>query len=140
MLYHTDLSRDKGMTVEGNDLEKFNWGAYDLVVIDESHNFRNGADTSSKVEDETQGNRFERLLNKVIKDGVETKVLMLSATPVNNRFRDLHNQLKLAYQAIRMRGRRSSGSKSRSIRYSATRRRRFATGRSCPRPIGPRRR
>lgn len=98
VLYHTDLSRDKGMTVEGNDLEKFNWGAYDLVVIDESHNFRNGADTSSKVEDETQGNRFERLLNKVIKDGVETKVLMLSATPVNNRFRDLHNQLKLAYQ------------------------------------------
>lgn len=98
VLYHTDLSRDKGLTVEGNDLEKFNWGAYDLVVIDESHNFRNGADTSSKVEDETQGNRFERLLNKVIKDGVETKVLMLSATPVNNRFRDLHNQLKLAYQ------------------------------------------
>ena len=98
VLYHTDLSRDKGMTAEGNDLEKFNWGAYDLVVIDESHNFRNGADTSSKVEDETQGNRFERLLNKVIKDGVETKVLMLSATPVNNRFRDLHNQLKLAYQ------------------------------------------
>ena len=98
VLYHTDLSRDKGLTVEGNDLEKFNWGTYDLVVIDESHNFRNGADTSSKVEDETQGNRFKRLLNKVIKDGVETKVLMLSATPVNNRFRDLHNQLKLAYQ------------------------------------------
>ncbi len=98
VLYHTDLSRDRGKTVEGNDLEKFNWGAYDLVVIDESHNFRNGADSSSKVEDEAQGNRFERLLNKVIEDGVETKVLMLSATPVNNRFRDLHNQLKLAYQ------------------------------------------
>ena len=98
VLYHTDLSRDRGKTVEGNDLEKFNWGAYDLVVIDESHNFRNGADSSSKVEDEAQGNRFERLLNKVIEDGVEAKVLMLSATPVNNRFRDLHNQLKLAYQ------------------------------------------
>ena len=98
VLYHTDLSRERGKTVEGNDLEKFNWGAYDLVVIDESHNFRNGADTSSKVEDETQGNRFERLLNKVIEDGVETKVLMLSAKPVNNRFRDLHNKLKLAYQ------------------------------------------
>lgn len=98
VLFHTDLSRDRGKTVEGNDLEKFNWGAYDLVVIDESHNFRNGADSSSKVEDEAQGNRFERLLNKVIEDGVETKVLMLSATPVNNRFRDLHNQLKLAYQ------------------------------------------
>ena len=98
VLFHTDLSRGRGKTVEGNDLEKFNWGAYDLVVIDESHNFRNGADSSSKVEDEAQGNRFERLLNKVIEDGVETKVLMLSATPVNNRFRDLHNQLKLAYQ------------------------------------------
>ena len=98
VLYHTDLSRESGKTVEGIDLERFNWGAYDLVVIDESHNFRNGFDTSSKAEDEEQGNRFKRLLDKVVMGGVHTKVLMLSATPVNNRFRDLHNQLKLAYQ------------------------------------------
>lgn len=100
ILYHTDLSRTRGTSVTGLDLETFNWGAYDLVVIDESHNFRNGADTSSGGKDgelRTE-NRYERLLNRVVKDGVPTKVLMLSATPVNNRFRDLRNQLALAYQ------------------------------------------
>lgn len=98
VLYHTDLSRSRGRSVEGLDLERINWGNYDLVVIDESHNFRNGADTSSKVADQEEGNRYERLMKRVLMDGVPTKVLMLSATPVNNRFRDLHNQLRLAYQ------------------------------------------
>ncbi len=100
VLYHTDLSRQRGTSVTGLDLETINWGAYDLVVIDESHNFRNGADSSRSARDgeEASGNRYERLLNRVVKDGVPTKVLMLSATPVNNRFRDLRNQLALAYQ------------------------------------------
>ena len=95
VLYHTDLSRDRGMSETGIPLDRINWGAYDLVVIDESHNFRNGADSASKNEDKE--NRYQRLLNKVIQEGVKTKVLMLSATPVNNRFRDLRNQLALAY-------------------------------------------
>ena len=100
VLYHTDLSRQRGTSVTGLDLESINWGAYDLVVIDESHNFRNGADSSRAARDgeEASENRYERLLNRVVKDGVPTKVLMLSATPVNNRFRDLRNQLALAYQ------------------------------------------
>lgn len=100
VLYHTDLSRKRGTSVTGLDLETINWGAYDLVVIDESHNFRNGADSSRAARDgeERSENRYERLLNYVVKDGVPTKVLMLSATPVNNRFRDLRNQLALAYQ------------------------------------------
>ncbi len=100
VLYHTDLSRQRGTSVTGLDLETINWGAYDLVVIDESHNFRNGADSSRTARDGGEGseNRYERLLNRVVKDGVPTKVLMLSATPVNNRFRDLRNQLALAYQ------------------------------------------
>lgn len=100
VLYHTDLSRQHGTSVTGLDLETINWGAYDLVVIDESHNFRNGADSSRAARDgeEASENRYERLLNRVVKDGVPTKVLMLSATPVNNRFRDLRNQLALAYQ------------------------------------------
>lgn len=100
VLYHTDLSRKRGTSVTGLDLETINWGAYDLVVIDESHNFRNGADSSRAACDgeERNENRYERLLNYVVKDGVPTKVLMLSATPVNNRFRDLRNQLALAYQ------------------------------------------
>ncbi len=100
VLYHTDLSRQRGTSVTGLDLETINWGAYDLVVIDESHNFRNGADSSRAARDgeEASENRYERLLNRVVKDGVPTKVLMLSATPVNNRFRDLRNQLALAYQ------------------------------------------
>ena len=100
VLYHTDLSRKRGTSATGLDLETINWGAYDLVVIDESHNFRNGQDSSRAAKDgeDPKENRYARLLNRVVRDGVPTKVLMLSATPVNNRFRDLRNQLALAYQ------------------------------------------
>ena len=94
VLYHTDLSREKGMS-GSIDLARLNWGNYDLVVIDESHNFRNGGEISGQDERE---NRYLRLLNRVIRAGVRTKVLMLSATPVNNRFVDLKNQLALAYE------------------------------------------
>ena len=95
VLYHTDLSRTRG-TSNGLDLSRLNWGNYDLVVIDESHNFRNGGKLSG--EDNERENRYLRLLNHVIRKGVKTKVLMLSATPVNNRFNDLKNQLALAYE------------------------------------------
>ena len=91
VLYHTDLSRNSGETL-GIDLAKINWGNYDLVVIDESHNFRN-RDTYKDKE-----TRYDKLMNKIIRQGVKTKVLMLSATPVNNRFNDLKNQLALAYE------------------------------------------
>ena len=93
VLFHTDLSRDHGQS-NGIDLDRLNWGNYDLVVIDESHNFRNGIGTHSN----TTENRYQRLMEKVIRAGVKTKVLMLSATPVNNRFIDLRNQLALAYE------------------------------------------
>lgn len=93
VLFHTDLSRSSG-TSNGLDLDRLNWGNYDLVVIDESHNFRNGAGTHAN----TQENRYVKLMDKVIRAGVKTKVLMLSATPVNNRFVDLKNQLALAYE------------------------------------------
>jgi len=93
VLFHTDLSRAGGLS-NGLDLDRLNWGNYDLVVIDESHNFRNGAGTHAN----TQENRYIRLMDKVIRAGVKTKVLMLSATPVNNRFTDLRNQLALAYE------------------------------------------
>ncbi len=96
ILYHTDLSRDSGNTVIGLPIDRINWGNYDLVVIDESHNFRNGNGTDSRGGDKE--NRYMRLMNRVIKPGVKTKVLMLSATPVNNRFYDLRNQLALAYE------------------------------------------
>jgi hypothetical protein len=96
VLYHTDLSRNSGMTAIGLPIDRINWGNYDLVVIDESHNFRNGNGTNSKGGEKE--NRYMRLMNQVIKPGVRTKVLMLSATPVNNRFNDLRNQLALAYE------------------------------------------
>lgn len=96
ILYHTDLSRDRGNTEIGLPIERINWGNYDLVVIDESHNFRNGNGTDSRGGEKE--NRYMRLMNRVIKPGVKTKVLMLSATPVNNRFNDLRNQLALAYE------------------------------------------
>ena len=95
VLYHTDLNRTSGKS-NGLDLDRLNWGNYDLVVIDESHNFRNGGKVSG--EDDEKQNRYLTLLNKVIRKGVKTKVLMLSATPVNNRFNDLKNQLALAYE------------------------------------------
>lgn len=95
VLYHTDLNRKSGLS-NGIDLNYINWSTYDLVVIDESHNFRNGGKLSGD-EDEKE-NRYLRLLNQVIRNGVKTKVLMLSATPVNNRFNDLKNQLALAYE------------------------------------------
>lgn len=93
VLFHTDLSRNGGMS-NGLDLGRLNWGNYDLIVIDESHNFRNGIGTHSN----TQENRYQKLMEKVIRAGVKTKVLMLSATPVNNRFVDLKNQLAIAYE------------------------------------------
>lgn len=95
VLFHTDLSRDRGMSATGIDLSLIDWGNYDLVVIDESHNFRNGSASANVSEGEE--NRYLRLLNRVVRAGVKTKVLMLSATPVNNRFYDLRNQLALAY-------------------------------------------
>lgn len=98
ILYHTDLSRQSGQS-NGLDLEHINWGNYDLVVIDESHNFRNGGKVTTDENDENpRENRYLQLMNKVISAGVKTKVLMLSATPVNNRFNDLRNQLALAYE------------------------------------------
>ncbi len=92
VLFHSDLSRENGMS-NGRNLANVNWGNYGLVVIDESHNFRNAGLTYSDKE-----NRYQKLLRKVMREGIETKVLMLSATPVNNRFNDLKNQLALAYE------------------------------------------
>lgn len=150
ILFHSDLSRERGMSA-GIDLERINWGNYDLIVIDESHNFRNGGNVDDEEMDddmelveppkenrrqtdshqarlngrganrwsseshqtclngrvvteegeskeEGKANRYQKLMKKVIRAGVKTKVLMLSATPVNNRFNDLKNQLQLAYE------------------------------------------
>jgi len=94
VLYHTDLGRERG-TSNGIDLSLVNWGNYDLVVIDESHNFRNG-EHSTRKSDENYENRYRKLIRKIIKAGVNTKVLMLSATPVNIDFTDLKNQLMIA--------------------------------------------
>ncbi len=91
VLFHTDLSRESG-TSNGRNLESVNWGNYGLIVIDESHNFRNNNTVVDKE------NRYQKLLRRVIQEGIETKVLMLSATPVNNRFNDLRNQLAIAYE------------------------------------------
>ena len=109
ILFHTDLTRDRGES-NGINLERLNWGNYDLIVIDESHNFRNGGNVDEGNEEffeneecrmkseEYRENRYQRLMRRVIRQGVKTKVLMLSATPVNNRFNDLKNQLQLAYE------------------------------------------
>lgn len=91
VLFHTDLSRTRGQS-NGLDLALLRWDTYDLIVIDESHNFRNGGKSKDSK------SRYAQLMNRVLRSGVKTKVLMLSATPVNNRFADLKNQLELAYE------------------------------------------
>ena len=90
VLNHTDLSRDAGRSGD-LDLAHLNWGTYDLVVIDESHNFRNKK--TPRAGSET---RYDRLMRRVLREGVKTRVLMLSATPVNNRLADLRNQIAFA--------------------------------------------
>lgn len=93
VLSHTDLSRDGGWTGDIN-LSTINWGNYDLVVIDESHNFRNN--TKGRRDEDgnvIQRSRYERLMQDIIRTGVKTKVLLISATPVNNDLKDLRNQL-----------------------------------------------
>ena len=90
ILNHTDLSRDGGLSGD-IDLAHVNWGNYDLVVIDESHNFRN-----KRTPRQSGETRYDRLMRRVIREGVKTRVLMLSATPVNNRLADLRNQIAFA--------------------------------------------
>ncbi len=92
VLHHTDLSREKG-EVNGLQLETLNWGAYDLVVIDESHNFRNNVRAKQEEGEPRKRSRYERLMEDIITSGSNTKVLLLSATPVNNELSDLRNQV-----------------------------------------------
>lgn len=89
IMFHTDLSRSKGESKSGYDLSRFDWSKYDLVVIDESHNFRN------KTKKEEGFTRYQRLMDSIIKENKNTKVLLLSATPVNNSLVDLKNQLSI---------------------------------------------
>lgn len=96
VLFHTDLSRQKWDS-NGLDIARLRWDTYDLIVIDESHIFRNGGQVYGE---DRRENRYLQLLNKAIKPGVKTKVLMLSATPGNNKFTDLRNQLQLAYEGM----------------------------------------
>lgn len=93
VLYHTDISRERGVS-NGIPLDRINWGNHDLLVIDESHNFRNNEPRKDKE------NRYQKLMRKVIKSGVKTKVLMLSATPVNNRFIDLLQKGSIRLQPV----------------------------------------
>ena len=86
MLNHTDLSRETGFSGDLN-LETINWGNYDLVVIDESHNFRNNPSVKDRK------TRYQKLMDEIIKGGHKTRLLMLSATPVNNKMTDIKNQI-----------------------------------------------
>ena len=90
IMFHTDLSRYKGVSKEGKDLSRFDWSKFDLIVIDESHNFRNRTEN-----EDGSFTRYQRLLNAIKKGNGNTKVLMLSATPVNNSLADLKNQISL---------------------------------------------
>jgi SNF2 family DNA or RNA helicase len=94
VLSHTDLGRESG-EVDGHDLANFNWGAYDLIVIDESHNFRNNKQATQRPGEPVKRSRYQRLMDDVVRKGQKTKVLLLSATPVNNQLADLRNQISI---------------------------------------------
>ena len=123
VLNHTDLQRTSGESY-GMPLNQINWGNFDLVVIDESHNFRN-----NKPGEEEKESRYERLMKQVVRAGVKTKVLMLSATPVNNRFSDLKNQLALAYEG-------ESETLRKKLKHRATPSRRSSAKLRPPSPAG----
>lgn len=89
---HTDLSRDGGVNANGLNLGTLNWGNYDLLVIDESHNFRNSAYGKPEGDGGCRPTRYQRVMEEIVKAGIKTKVLLLSATPVNNSLKDLRNQ------------------------------------------------
>lgn len=94
VLYHTDMGRTNGVSkADGIKFKTFNWAAYDLVVIDESHNFKGNPLEKENASGEKHMNRAKWLMEKIIKSGSRTKVLMLSATPVNNSLKDLRNQI-----------------------------------------------
>jgi ERCC4-related helicase len=94
VIYHTDLTREKGMSdANGINLETFNWANYDLIVIDESHNFKGNPREKAGKDGKSKINRAKWLLDKMVKEGVKSKILMLSATPVNNNLKDLRNQI-----------------------------------------------
>ena len=96
VLYHTDMGRIEGKSLaDSHDFATFNWGMYDLVVIDESHNFKGNPMEKENSNGERRMNRAKWLMEKIIKSGSKTKVLMLSATPVNNSLKDLRNQINL---------------------------------------------
>ena len=94
ILAHTDLSRENGMS-GGIDLSKLNWSNYDLIVIDESHNFKNNIKERKREDNSIAKTRYGKLIDEVIKEGIKTKILLLSATPVNNTLKDLRNQIYL---------------------------------------------
>ena len=94
LLSHTDLTRSSGYAGD-IDLSNFNWRIFDLIVIDESHNFRNATKPRTDDDGNIRHSRYSRLLEEVIKEGTKTKVLMLSATPVNTSLLDLRNQIYL---------------------------------------------
>lgn len=100
LVFHTDLNRD-GMLANGTKTSDFDWDNYDLVVIDESHNFRNGTSKVKNKNGVKKMNRYDFLADEIVRKGCETKLLLLSATPVNNRFNDLKNQLDLSYECYK---------------------------------------
>ena len=119
VLHHTDLSRENG-NVNGLILESLNWGAYDLVVIDESHNFRNNVQATQRPgEEKIRKSRYQRLIDDIISSGVRTKVLMLSATPVNNQLSDLRNQISFIAGGDVARDGRADGAFNGSLEISS---------------------
>ena len=69
---------------------------FDLVIVDEAHNFR--TDTSGRYDDLQRICKAPRI-NEGLIEGIQKKVILLSATPLNNRPEDFRNLILLFQNA-----------------------------------------
>jgi len=87
MRFHTDMSNSRLESYNDRADKFFRDDKPKLIVIDESHNLRND-----------KANRYKFLVEQILKNNQDVKVLLISATPINNSLNDARNQFKLMVQ------------------------------------------
>jgi len=121
--FHTDLNEARVEKYDDRADKYFTNDKPKLIVIDESHNLRNN-----------KSNRYKFLMESILQPNEDIKVLMLSATPINNSLNDIRNQFNLMVQGNVYGYEESLGVKN--IDYSFRRAQKaFNEWRSSPAPI-----
>jgi len=87
MRFHTDMNNSRLESYNDRADKFFRDDKPKLIVIDESHNLRNH-----------KANRYKFLVEQILQKNQDVKVLLISATPINNSLNDVRNQFKLMVQ------------------------------------------